>query len=57
MGVLRILVLFFRGALRNRTEFAAENLARRQQLAILRQKSKTPQRRRDRIFWALLSQI
>lgn len=58
MGVTRILVLFFRGVLRDRTELAAENLALRQQLAILLQKSKTPRlRRRDRIFWALLSQI
>jgi putative transposase len=58
MGVMRTLVLFFRGVLRNRTELAAENLALRQQLAILQQKSKTPRlRRRDRIFWALLSQI
>ena len=56
MDVMRILVLFFRGVLRNRTELAAENLALRQQLAILQQKSKTPRlRRRDRIFWALLS--
>jgi len=58
MGVIRILVLFLRGVLRNRTELAAENLALRQQLAILQQKSKTPRlRRRDRIFWALLSRI
>ncbi len=58
MGLIRILVLFLRGVLRNRTELAAENLALRQQLAILQQKSKTPRlRRRDRIFWALLSRI
>ncbi len=58
MGVMRILVLFFRGVLRNRTELAAENLALRQQLAILQQKSKRPRLpRRDRIFWALLSRI
>ncbi|MGB2985105.1 MAG: integrase core domain-containing protein [Phycisphaerae bacterium] len=58
MGVMRILVLFFRGVLRNRTELAAENLALRQQLAILQQKSKTPRlRKRDRIFWAILSRI
>lgn len=58
MGVIRILVLFLRGVLRNRTELAAENLALRQQLAILQQKSKTPRLRgRDRIFWALLSRV
>jgi len=56
MGPIRILVLFFRGVLRDRTELAAENLALRQQLAILQQNSKTP-RRRDRIFWVWLSRI
>ena len=58
MGLIRILVLFVRGVLRDRTELAAENLAIRQQLAILQQKSKTPRlRHRDRIFWALLSRV
>jgi len=58
MGVIRILVLFLRGVFRSRTELAAENLALRQQLTILQQKSKTPRlRRRDRMFWALLSRI
>ena len=43
---------------RNRTELAAENLALRQQLAILQQKSKTPRLpKRDRIFWVWLSRI
>lgn len=58
MGVMRILVLVFGGVLRDRTELAAENLALRQQLAFLQQKSKTPRlRRRDRIFWVWLSRI
>ena len=58
MGPIRILVLFFRGVLRDRTELAAENLALRQQLAILQQKSKPPRlRKRDRIFWAILFRI
>ncbi len=58
MGVMRILVLFFCGVPCNRTELAAENLALRQQLAVLQQKSKTPRlRKRDRIFWAILSRI
>jgi hypothetical protein len=49
MGAIRILVLFLRGVLRNRTELAADNLALRQQLATLQQKSETPRlRRRDR---------
>ena len=42
----------------HRAELAGENLALRQPLAILQQKSKTPRlRQRDRIFWALLSRI
>ena len=58
MGVIRTLVLFLRGVLCNRTELAAENLAFRQQLAILQQKSKTPRLpKRDRIFWVWLSRI
>ena len=58
MGVIRILVLFLRGVLRDRTELAAENLALRQQLAILERTTKRPRlRKRDRIFWALLSRI
>mgnify|MGYP006863142805 CR=1 FL=1 len=58
MGWIRIFGLFLRGVLRDRTELAAENLALRQQLAILQQKSKTARLgRRDRIFWALLSRI
>jgi transposase InsO family protein len=56
--VIRIFVLFLRGVLRDRSELAAENLALPQQLAILQQKSRTPRlRKRDRIFWALLSRI
>ncbi len=58
MSVLRGIILFVRAMLHNRTDLAAENLALRQQLAILQHKSKRPRlRRRDRIFWALLSRI
>ena len=58
MGWVRILLLFIRGILRDRTELAAENLALRQQLAALHHKSKRPRlRKRDRIFWAILSRI
>jgi hypothetical protein len=58
MGVIRIFVLFLRGGLRDRSELATENLALRQQLAILQQKSKTPRlRKRDRIFWVWLSKL
>ena len=58
MGLIRILVLFIRGILRNRAELAAENLALRQQLAVLQQKSKRPRlRKRDRIFWTWLARF
>ena len=58
MWLLRTTVLFLRALLCHRAELAAEDLALRQQLAILQQKSKTPRlRHRDRIFWALLSRI
>ena len=58
MGWIRILVLFVLGILRSRIEFAAEDLALRQQLAVLREKVKRPRlRQRDRIFWAILSRI
>ena len=58
MSVLRCIVLLVRAMFGNRAELAAENLALRQQLAVLQQKSKRPRiRNRDRIFWAALSRI
>ncbi len=58
MHVLRALLLFIRAFVRERAELALENLALRQQLAALRQKSKRPRlRNRDRIIWAILSRI
>jgi len=58
MGPIRFLVLFLRGTLRDQTELAVENLALRQQLAILQQKSKTPRlRKHDRISWVWLPRI
>ena len=58
MSLIWTVSLFVRGILRNRLELAAENLALRQQLAALREKVKRPcLRRRDRIFWAVLSRI
>src|SRR5438105_3985631 len=45
-----------RAALRSHTDLALENLALRQQLALLRQHSKRPRfGRRDRAFWVWLS--
>jgi len=58
MGPIHVMLLLIRGVLRDRAELAAENLALRQQLAALQHKSKRPRlRKRDRIFWAILSQI
>ena len=56
MSLIRILVLFVRGVVRDRTELAAENLALRQQLALLTERKRRPRlRTRDRIFWVWLS--
>ena len=58
MGSIRMLVLFIRMLFLDRAERAAENLALRQQLAALQYKSKRPRlRKRDRIFWVILSRI
>ena len=58
MGLIRIVFVVVRSLLRNQAELAAENLALRQQLAVLQQHSKRPRlRRRDRILWVWLSRI
>ena len=58
MSSMRMLVLFVRLLVLDRTELAAENLALRQQLAALYHRAKRPRlRKRDRIFWAILSRI
>ncbi len=58
MGWIRILLLFIRGILRDRTELATENLALRQQLAVLERSAKCARlRKRDRVFWAILCRI
>jgi hypothetical protein len=45
-----------RASLRTRTDLALENLALRQQLVVLRRRSKRPQfGRLDRLFWLWLS--
>jgi putative transposase len=55
---LLLLVSLTRSSLKNRTELALENLALRQQLAILNRKRPQPRlRMRDRLFWACLSAI
>ena len=51
-------VLVVRAAFLSRTRLAVENLALRQQLAVLKRSVKRPRlRRRDRFFWAWLSRI
>ena len=56
MGALQGAFLFIRASLLSRRDLAAENLALRQQLAVLKQSSKRPKLRpRDRVFWVWLS--
>ena len=52
MAWLRMAFLFVRSVFRDRGELALENLALRQQLAVLHGKKKRPRIRQwDRIFW------
>jgi len=54
MGVIKLIGILFRALLANRAALAMENLALRQQLAVLERSVKRPAlRQRDRIFWAL----
>ncbi len=58
MSLFRIVVSLFCAFIRTRSELALENLALRQQLAILEHKSKRPcLRKHDRIFWVCLKRI
>jgi len=58
MGVLKVVFLFLRALLVPKVHLAYENLALRQQLAVLNQASKRPKLRpRDRVFWAWLSRL
>ena len=58
MSFVRTIALIFRGLLRSRASLALENLALRQQLAVLRRSVRRPRLRpRDRIFWALLTRL
>jgi putative transposase len=55
---LFLLFSFLKSGLKNQTELALENLALRQQLAILKRNRPHPRlRRRDRLFWACLSSV
>ncbi len=58
MSVFHMVAVFLLSLLRMQTELAAENLALRQQLAVLEHSSKRPKlRKRDRIFWVWLSKL
>ena len=56
MSILRIILLLFRALFRDRSQLALENLALRQQLAVLRHKTPRPRlRRAAREFWVSLA--
>jgi len=58
MGWARLIFTFVRSLVRSQTELAAENLALRQQLAILTDTAKRPRlRKRDRILWTWLARF
>ena len=58
MDVVSAIVFFLRAFLRPRAALAAENLALRQQLAVLQVSMTRPRlRKRDRIFWVWLSRL
>jgi transposase InsO family protein len=58
MNILTARVVLIRGFCAGRASLAVENLALRQQLAILKRSVSRPKlRRRDRFFWALLSRL
>ena len=58
MGVVKATLLFLRALLATRVTLAVENLALRQQLAVLQNSSKRPKLRpRDRVFWTWLMRL
>ncbi len=58
MGILRLAFFFLRGLLLGRATLAAENLALRHQLLVLRRSVKRLRLRRwDRVFWSWLSRL
>ena len=58
MSILRVILLLFRALFRDRSQLALENLALRQQLAILQLKAPRPRlRRADRAFWVSLARV
>jgi putative transposase len=58
LGLVRIVAGLARAFLNSRSSLAAENIALRQQLLVLKRRSKRPVfRKRDRLFWICLSQL
>jgi hypothetical protein len=58
MELLQLLFAFVRGWLTTRAKLLAENLALRQQLAVLRRTAKKPRLGwGDRCFWVVLSRL
>ena len=58
MAALQVVTILVRVLLQSRAALAAENLALRQQLAVLQRSVKRPRlHRRDRIFWVWLSRL
>jgi hypothetical protein len=58
MGALQVVTIFLRLLLQSRAALVAENLALRQQVAVLQRSVKLPRlHRRDRIFWVWLSRL
>jgi putative transposase len=58
MGLLRACLLLLQAMFTPKTRLAVENLALRQQLAVLKQSVKRPKLQpRDRVFWVWLSRI
>ena len=55
---LQLLGVFIIAALRERRELALENLALRQQLAVLKRRKGVPRlKKKDRVFWVVLSRV